>query len=166
MDSSDRIQVLEEARSLSLDGRYEEALLMVDRLLRVAADDVDALRLRGNVLELHALDRHERSNKRLMSSDEYVEARRCYERILTLEPHNTMALMDLGDHYKNLSAFDRALEYYAQVATALANKHDSDSQDQAEDLLRAVREVLVSSPRSSRAMTLELECRGLLKPVQ
>lgn len=164
--NSDRMQVLEEARGLSLDGHYEEALLMVDRLLQSAADDVDALRLRGNVLELQALDRHEYSNKKLLSRAEYVEARRCYERILALDPGNPMALMDLGDHYKNLSAFDRALEYYAHLAAALANKHDSASRDQAEDLLRAVREVLVSNPESVRAATLELECRQLVKSVQ
>jgi tetratricopeptide (TPR) repeat protein len=163
---SDRMQVLEEARGLSLDGHYEEALLMVDRLLQLAADDVDGLRLKGNILELQALDRHEYSTKKLMSSAEYLEARLCYERILALDPGNSMALMDLGDHYKNLSAFDRALEYYAQVVAALANKHDSESRDQAEDLLRAVREVLVSSPESARAATLELECRQLTKSIQ
>ncbi len=54
--TTDRIRALEEARSLALSGRYDAALRAVDKLLLRDCSDLDALRLKGNVLDLQVSD--------------------------------------------------------------------------------------------------------------
>ena len=79
--------------------------------MRQNPDDLNALRLKGNVLDLGASDEeadfdHEQRAKMLEMALE------CYERILALAPHNALALIDLADFWKNQDRYDESLGYY------------------------------------------------------
>lgn len=110
-----------DAWELGMVGEYSRALEIIDELLHQAPTDIITLRMKGNLLELRALDFAQYQARKLLRSRDYVNARKCYEEILRAEPDNTVALIDLGDHYRNLGASTKALEYYEQ-AIALLNK--------------------------------------------
>jgi tetratricopeptide (TPR) repeat protein len=116
---SQHTEALEDARVFSLQGDYEAALRVVNDVLQNAPGCVDALRLKGNVLELKAFDESEHSSKPLALCADYIAARECYEAILSEHPENVLAHLDLADHFKNLDAFDKALQLYASALTAL-----------------------------------------------
>ena len=83
-------------------------------------DDVQALRLKGNILEMRALDRAQHTTDKLLRSRDYVAARACYESILAIDKDNTLALIDMGDHFRNLGALEQALSYYEQAIDRLS----------------------------------------------
>ncbi len=115
------LQQLETIRSLATAGRYDEALVNVSKVLKHNPNDLEALRLRGNILELKVLDYGQFRPQKLMRSKEYLEARSCYEQILKVDPNNTLALIDMGDHFFNVDAYDRAEAYYVNALSLLRN---------------------------------------------
>ena len=108
-----------EAWGLAIQGYYDAALEILEDLLKEIPLDVISLRLKGNVLELKEMHRLECSGRKLTSSPDYLAARVCYEMILTVDPENVRARIDLGDHYRNLDANEKALEYYSEAMIAL-----------------------------------------------
>ena len=112
---------LEEIRNTALSGEYSDALSEIDKIIDGRPGYIDALRLKGNVLELRALDRAQSRGGSLLRCRDYVAARRCYEHILQLDPGNTLALIDLGDHFRNLGAAMKALEFYEQAIALLSS---------------------------------------------
>lgn len=130
---------LEEAWGLGIQGYYDPALEILEDLLRKESEHLGALRLQGNLLELKAMDLREHSAKKLMSSADYLAARRCHERILEVDPRNVKARIDLGDHYRNLDAIDRALTYYKDVASILQQTSRGTTwEEDVRELLKAV----------------------------
>lgn len=107
------------AWELGLQGQYDAAVDILDTVLEKVPRDIESLRMKGNLLELKAMDLLEHSARKLTSSQDYLAARRCYEKILDLDPRNVTAHIDLGDHYKNLGAKDKALDYYKLAADDL-----------------------------------------------
>lgn len=131
-----RLQQLEQARALSMECCYDAALDLVEKLLVKHAGDVEALRLKGNILEQKGLDLNEYTMKKLTKSHDYLLARECYERVLRVDPKNTVALIDLGDHYKNLDAYDKAFSFYEQAIDLLRSGESRICQkDEVEELL-------------------------------
>lgn len=156
-----RRQQLEDAWDLGVQGNYDEALAILGGRVAIDPNDVGVLRLMGNLLELKELDRLEYSSRRLASSSDYIKARSCYESILRIDPHNVMARIDLGDHFKNLDAHDQALEWYRAAVRELTEVTDRD-----EDWLEEVQELenalalLKNHDRLGReASDLEIWCR-------
>lgn len=129
--TSSRTERLEEAWGLGIQGYYEAALEIIQALLAEDPVHVGSLRLKGNLLELKEMDRLEYSGKKLVSSVDYLAARACYEKILELDPANVKAHVDLGDHYRNLDANDRALEHYGTAVKLLqqANRDETWKED-------------------------------------
>lgn len=110
----DRIDKLGEAKTAALSGSYETALKVVDLILNRFPDDIDALRLKGNIIELWISAEFDAiptagSNARLSL------ARACYEKILTIDSRNTLALKDLADHLKDLGEKTEALILYKKL---------------------------------------------------
>lgn len=133
-----RGELREEAWGLSLQGHYDAALDILGGLLADDAGDLAALRLRGNVLELKAMDLFEHSYRKLTSSPDYMAARQCYEAILKLDPGNIRALIDLGDHFRNLEAYDQSIGYYRRAQEGLQLKRTSvDWKDNINELMKA-----------------------------
>lgn len=104
-----------DAREMFLEGRPADALKALEGMLAADADDLDALRLKGNILEFMALEQANRDQDTPLKHPGMWEARRCYERILELDPDNTLALVDMGDHFKNLYAYEQAEDYYGRA---------------------------------------------------
>ena len=149
-----------EAWELGLAGEYEEALEILDDILRANPPDFATLRLKGNLLELKAMALLENSGKSLQTSADYVAARDCYETILKHNPQDIAAHIDLGDHFRNLSANDKALEHYKDAARCLEFATDVATRTQdLQQLLEGV-SLLTKHDRVRKAATeLESWCK-------
>jgi tetratricopeptide (TPR) repeat protein len=159
----DRSKRLEEAWGLGIQGYYDAALELLEDLLKENSLDVRALRLKGNVLELKEMDRLEYGGKKLVSSADYLAARECYEKILDLEPGYVKAYIDLGDHYRNLDANDKALEYYREAVRVLEQApRDETWKEDVEELLQAVALLTKHDRLAAEASLLEAWCKQSL----
>jgi tetratricopeptide (TPR) repeat protein len=126
---------LETIRDTAIEGDCDTALAELQNLLKATPEDIQALRLKGNVLEMRALDRAQYSSQKLVRSRDYIDARLCYEKILALDPDNTLALIDLGDHYRHLGAFGKATTFYERAIVLLSKGKSSWSRrDEAEEV--------------------------------
>jgi tetratricopeptide (TPR) repeat protein len=161
--TDDRVDRLTEAQTLGLQGYYDAAFEILDDFLGKSSADVAALRLKGNLLELKAMELLEISRKKLTTSAEYLAARGCYEKILDVEPGYVKAYIDLGDHYRNLDANDKALEYYREAVRVLQQRpKDEDWKEDVEEVLKAV-ELLTKHDRlAAEAGSLEAWCKQSL----
>ena len=152
-----------EAWELGAQGYYDAALDILESLLKEAPADLVSLRMKGNLLELKTLEVMEHSRKRLTSSADYLAARDCYKKILEIDPHNVRAHIDLGDHYKNLDANDKSLEHYEQAIDLLQRApRDSDWNEDAEELLKAISLLTRHERLAAEAALLEKRCKTLL----
>lgn len=153
----------EEAWRLGIQGYYDAALEILEGLLNENPLDVVSLRLKGNLLELKEMDLLEYSGKRLASSSDYLAARACYERLLEVDPRNARAFIDLGDHYRNLGANDKAIEYYSEAMHALQQKRKEETwKEDVEELLKAVGLITKHDRLAGQAKSIESCCREIL----
>jgi hypothetical protein len=103
---------LQEAQALALSGDYSEAISLLEEYVGRNAGDLPARRFLANVLELKALDLTETSPTRLVTSPDFWRAQEILLDILNTHPFDVRSLCDLGDHFLNLQAIDRASEFY------------------------------------------------------
>lgn len=161
-----RLQQLEQARSLSADLEHDDALRVIEGLFSEHSDDVETLRLKGNVLESRALELNEYRVEKLMKSHDYLLARECYERILRIDPRNTVAFIDLGDHYKNLDAYDKAFSFYEKAIDILrVGESRVGMKEELEELLSTCLDLGRQKTTAERARRLKSECEQLLRSV-
>jgi tetratricopeptide (TPR) repeat protein len=159
-----RLARLEKAWELGVAGDYDPALEMASSLLIENPIDVDALRLQGNLLELKAMDRMEYSAKRLSSSADYLKARQCYEKILAIDSLNVKARIDLGEHYRNLEEYDRAMEFYRDAVHVLQQKTiDPSWKEDVEEICKAVSLLTLKERVSQEARLIEEWCTQALR---
>jgi tetratricopeptide (TPR) repeat protein len=162
--TDDRVERLTEAQTLGLQSYYDAAFEILDDLLRKNPSDVASLRLKGNLLELKAMELLEVSRKKFTTSDEYLAARECYEKILVIDPEYVKAYIDLGDHYRNLDANDRALEYYREAVRVLQRKpKDEDWKEDVEEVFKAVALLTKHDRLAAEAGSLEAWCKRSLE---
>lgn len=121
------VEALEEAQRLSLAGNYKEALACVDSVLRRSPHDVEALRFKGNIIELAVFADELDTGPDFVRSPEMLKARECYEQALTFEPTHTGVLADLGTHWKNLGNDGKAIEFFEKVIALLPDTPDPNS---------------------------------------
>ena len=153
----------EEAWGLGVQGYYDAALDILEGLLKENSLDVASLRLKGNLLELKEMDLLEYSGRRLASSPHYLAARACYEKILEVDPGNTRACVDLGDHYRNLDANDKAIGYYNEAMHALQQKPKEETwKEDVEELLKAVGLLTEHDRLAGQAKSIESWCKDAL----
>ena len=161
--SEDRVQLLEAARDLALSGQYQLALSNVERQLGRTPADIEAKRVKGNVLELIALDRAQYEAKKLLRFPSFRQARRLYEEILEKDPQNTLGLTDLGDHFKYLQAFDQAVSYYDRCIECLRRGEFRLSwNDEVKAVFDSKIEVAEARAESATVAALRAECAKLL----
>jgi tetratricopeptide (TPR) repeat protein len=119
--------------------------------------------MKGNLLELKAFDVMEYSRKKLTSSADYLAARQCYEKILEVDSRNVKVHIDLGDHYRNLDANDKALEYYRGAANVLQQMPNSPAwKEDVEELLKAVALLTKHDRVAQEARSIEAWCSQAL----
>ncbi len=116
-DGKNRTELIEEARLLSAS-EPEEAFEILDGLLQEDPQDIEALRLKGNILGMHG---------------EPIEARRCHEAILAIDPNNARALIDIGDTY--FEDFETSLAFYDRAIDLLSQKRLSVSDEEINEIL-------------------------------
>jgi|SRR6185437_14444091 len=163
MTATDHINRRAEAWELGAQGYYDAAFEILEGLLKEVPADVASLRMKGNLLELKTLEVMEHSRKRLTSSADYLAARDCYKKILDIDPRNVRAHIDLGDHYKNLDANDRALEHYKQAIDLLQNaSRHNDWNEDCEELLKAISLLTKHERLAAEAALLEKRCKALI----
>jgi tetratricopeptide (TPR) repeat protein len=154
--------LLERAKFLSLSGAYEEALAIVNDVLLIQPQDIEALRLKGNIIELKVLSREVSSGGLYVQSAEFTIARQCYERILMLEPSNVMALVDLGSHWKNLGEYLKAQEFYDRATNLLkAGYYTLSRKDEMKEVLEGQIEISRHLGYGDKAKALEQELQAL-----
>jgi tetratricopeptide (TPR) repeat protein len=134
--------LLEAAKSEALAGRRQEALRIVNSILVGAPDTLDALRFKGNVIELDVFDEERNSSEKFVRSDRIQEAATCYERILAIDPSNVLALVDLGTHWKNRGDFHKALDYFDRALLLLKGGSFGQSwQDEFDEAMNGKNEI-------------------------
>lgn len=161
--ADDRFDRLTEAQTIGLQGYYDAAFEILEDLLRKNPADIAALRLKGNLLELKAMELLEINRKKFTTSADYLAARRCYERILEIDRENVKAHIDLGDHYGNLDANDKALEYYREAVRLLQQApQDETWKEDVEELGKAVALLTKRDRLAAEASSLEAWCKQAL----
>lgn len=160
---SDVADMRGDAWELGLAGEYERALEILGWIVEARPNDLVSLRMQGNILELKATDARKHSSERLTASDDYIAARRCYERIIELDPANATALLDLGDHYANLDAYQRALSYYQAATAALEKDHrPPSSEDDLRDLISRCEQLTQYELVRCDALSIIARCEATL----
>jgi tetratricopeptide (TPR) repeat protein len=115
MTNDQRSEILEEAQTFATTGDYESSVGLLEAFLARHAQDIPARRYLANVLELRAFVATERRPKSLVTSADYLRARTIYDSILEERPNDILTLNDLGEHFHNLGAIDRAIRCYSRV---------------------------------------------------
>lgn len=162
--SRERLRILEAARELSLKGEYRAGVEMVEGLLQDSPSDIEAKRLKGNILELAALHRVQYEARKLLRSSQFLQARRCYEDILQADPNNTLAMIDLADHFKNLAAFEQAISYYdSALAVLRSGVYRLDWKDEIRTVYDGKIEIAQTQRRPGLVEGLRAECEEMLK---
>lgn len=157
-------ELLENSRLLAMNCEYNDALNSIEEILEEYPGNLDALRLKGNVLEQKALDENEASPRSLALSEDYLAALACYEKVLETDPRNTVALIDVGDHYKNLNAFDQAFTCYRSAMDLLeAGEERIGAESEVREVLSTCDDLLRYPSARERAQQLARRCNELLK---
>jgi tetratricopeptide (TPR) repeat protein len=155
---------LDDSRFLAMSCEYVAALNSIDVIIGDYPDSLEALRLKGNVLEQKALDENERSPRRLAIGRDYLAALECYEQILRMDPRNTVALIDLGDHYKYVDAFHQAFKCYSDAIRLLeAGEERIGAEAELRELLDTCDELLRYPSARETAQLLMERCHALLE---
>jgi len=112
-----RAETDQAARRLTINGKPQEALKVIDQYLsEVDGTDAQLLVLKGNVLE---------------SQGRFTPAKKMYEAAIRVDPNNTQALTDLGEYYaESRRSYSKALQYLNKAIRIL---QDSGLTDDLED---------------------------------
>ncbi|MDK2124116.1 hypothetical protein [Parachitinimonas caeni] len=144
---------LENAKWLAVEGHYAEAIADIDAVLgETDSPSLDALRLKGNTLELQANDPATSADTRARNACRQA-ALACYQQILQINPNYLYALLDLADYYQAENDHASAMQYYNR-ALALLEQDKSFIDPQVE----------VDEIRQSLATSAEAAARQGVRP--
>ncbi len=139
--NDERRQVLfREALGAGIDRDTSRALKLVDEVLAADPDDVEALLIQGNILEMmHRIPL----------------ARAAYERVLQLEPGNVVAMIDVADCDADDDRFGDALARLDEAQARIEAGLDRDDRDdELESVMERKYSLLVKVGRESDAHRL------------
>jgi tetratricopeptide (TPR) repeat protein len=122
-----RYKRLEIARYLAMSGQYSKSLEIIRNLLGKYTDDIEVLRLMGNVIE-SCIYSNSDPNFLICSLD---EAKSCYERIIYLDRANVFARIDIADLLFECGEKKEALQRYRE-ALELSDRMDVDDVEHIE----------------------------------
>ncbi|WP_093196249.1 tetratricopeptide repeat protein [Variovorax sp. YR750] len=115
---TDTHELIENARRDVLLGDYVSALTVLSELLRVRPDNVDALLLKGNALEVQAYAESNVDDMSFENCPLLSEAKACYEMILARAPGNAEALRDLANLHKDAGHLEKAMNLLHRALSA------------------------------------------------
>lgn len=145
MSFYDRYATLENAKSLALSESFEQALNLVELILRNNPGDTEALCFKGNVLEMwFKFDQCNLLPDAALEPDKRIfDAKCCYEMALNIDPNNTRALRDLADNLKDLGEREGSLENYNKLISILTKLPSDESiQEELEEAIGEREELL------------------------
>ncbi len=153
MDRSERIGILEAARALAtLEHNTAGAIRKLEAILRENPNDLDALMLKGNVLDMDG--NHE-------------EALRFYQQALSLDPDNVSALIDFGDCVAWLGRYQEAIGYFDRALELLRQgKFYLDSREECKSAFLSKLEALRDSGQVEKARAWQAEMNVLFPEFQ
>lgn len=130
------------ARMMTLAGDYRDALETLSEVLQRDPLNIEALRLRGNAIELMVLGSMIPVSIEDRASDLDL-ALASYEAILKIAPTDTLAIKDLADHYSNFRDKRQALALYSKLIDMLQKKEAEGSNvgDELRDVIENVEEL-------------------------
>jgi tetratricopeptide (TPR) repeat protein len=152
---------LEEARKYAVEEEeYNMALSIIENFLYDHPNDLDALRLKGNILELKAYDMEELGDS--FSQEQFNKlielSRECYETLLSKDPNFVVAYIDLGDYWNHKGNHDLALKNYDRAIALLKEGiYYSSREEEFEEVYWAKSELLreIGAINESRQCRLE-----------
>lgn len=157
-------EILENAQRLAITGDYIGALARIDSVLKREPNNVEALRFKGNVIELKVFDSELNENNKFVRSSEMLKARICYEQALLLVPDNPGVLADLGTHWNNLGNADKAMYFFNRVIALISGLPElSSSCDDFVEALEGKIEILLEKGDTAEVKELQQQLR-LLHP--
>ena len=148
-------EILKKARTIAtIHHRCEEALSLVDSFLNTNPKDVDALLLKGNILELMAYHLEVSASTEQFEVNDFKESsRKCYEELLKIAPENPVVYKDLGDYWEDKNDKKKALEFYDQsIALLKAGKFYSCAKEEIEAAYWAKYELLKDTGNTEKAI--------------
>lgn len=132
---SDRSETLESAKFFALSQNFKDAIHLVNLVLQNNPNDVQALCLKGNILEMQGGCDYLNSIERVGQSAWAIEARCCYIKALEIDSANTWALRDLADNLKNSGDYEGALRLYDELIFLLEKLPPGMSEGELEDAI-------------------------------
>ncbi|ESU21166.1 hypothetical protein FCR2A7T_06980 [Flavobacterium cauense R2A-7] len=92
-----------EAEELEQEGKYKEAILLLDKAISKDDKFIGAYINRG-------------ADKSALG--DYEKAIKDYEKVLSINPNNTLALFNIANNYKRIENYKKSLEYYNKAFTS------------------------------------------------
>lgn len=155
----ERIERLEQARETARDGEYRHALELAQEVLDAEPYDLNALALKGNILDYQAEVAAELGLADL-AVEAAEEARHCYETMLQVDRENVRALIDIGDHLSRRSRHEDALGWYDRALAQLdAGRYFSSHDEDLAEALTRKRDSLIALGRNQEAVQVNADGR-------
>ena len=159
MKHDERLERLEAARESAREGEYRRALELTQEVLDAEPYDLNALALKGNILDYQAEVAAELGLTELAveASD---EARYCYETMLEIDAENVRALIDLGDHQARRSRHEDAIGWFDRALAQLdAGRYFSSLDEDLAEALARKRDSLIALNRIEEAVAVNADGR-------
>jgi tetratricopeptide (TPR) repeat protein len=159
VDHDERLKRLEAARESAREGEYHDALLQTQQVLDAEPYDLNALALKGNILDYQSEVAAELglADVAVEASD---EAHRCYSMMLDIDAENVRALIDIGDHLARRGRHDDALGWFDRALVQLdAGRYFSSAEDDLAEALTRKRDSLIALGRTQEAVAVNADGR-------
>jgi len=142
MRTQEKKETLRTARHLALEGEPAKAIKLLDsHLSRTDSKDVGLLMLKGNILEMVS---------------RFAQAAEVYRHVLRVDSNCTLALIDLGDLYKDSRKLEyrrKALQYFERALSLVeAGRFHYDAEDEFVDACIGKADTLLALSRPMDAL--------------
>jgi tetratricopeptide (TPR) repeat protein len=155
----ERLARLEAARDKARDGEYHRALELTQAVLDAEPYDLNALALKGNILDYQYEVAAELGLSDL-AAEASEEARHCYETMLQIDGENVRALIDMGDHCAVRSRHEDALGWFDRALSELdAGRYFSSLDEDLAEALARKRDSLIALNRVEEAVAVNADGR-------
>ena len=160
MDHDERLERLEAARESAREGEYRHALEQAQDVLDAEPYDLNALALKGNILDYQSEVATELGLADL-AAEASEEALHCYQTMLEIDSENVRALIDLGDRQARRGRHEDALGWFDRAIAELdAGRYFSVLEEDLAEALTRKRDSLIALGRTTEAVEVNAEGRN------
>jgi len=160
VEHDERLERLEAARESAREGEYRHALEQAQDVLDAEPYDLNALALKGNILDYQSEVATELGLADL-AAEASEEARHCYELMLEIDAENVRALIDSGDHLARRGQHKQALGWFDRALKQLdAGRYFSSLDEDLAEALTCKRDSLIALGLDSKAVEVNADGRN------